>query len=472
MASPGPSHGFAGLANRRAGEKSSPSPMAGFTKPPASMILAASVGRSGLWSVERATAESTPSRLVPSTQRQSPTLATQSVERRMSTTLAHAPDSVASVLTSVLDDSSLSFPCTCWKACASAAGGFAAGGVAAQQIVLGVQELVLSAEPRGSSRRLSVRVEALGMEEAPLETPAMVGRGGEAMRFNWSHSIPVASGNRAWGALARALATTQEEDSDVYFTVRDAETGGSVGEAYVNLEKLLKGGVDKAGEAVQVLDAKDRLVGRLTLTVRALDALRTVKATEEQARARGLSTAPPPPPPPPPPPTPPGYAAGAYGAGRAPTGSAGFDVQPPTAVRHLTTAQLQTVLRGRGVRLGEGSAQSHAYYVELCRSQGLVEVTAAELAGSAPAASGVGGGIAAGVVAAQQVVIGVQELVLSAEPRGSSRRLSVRVEALGMEDAPMETPAMVGRGGEAVRFNWSHSIPVAAGNRAWGALAM
>ena len=48
----------------------------------------------------------------------------------------------------------------------------------------------------------------------------------------------------------------------------------------------------------------------------------------------------------------------------------------------------------------------------------------------------------------------------------------MRVEALGMEDRPLETPAMVGRGGEAVRFNWSHSIPVAAGNRAWGALAL
>mgnify|MGYP004103646169 CR=1 FL=1 len=141
---------------------------------------------------------------------------------------------------------------------------------------------------------------------------------------------------------------------------------------------VAEGGVDKASEAVQVLDAKDRLVGRLTLTVRALDALRTVKATEEQARARGLSTAPPPPPPPPPA-TPPGQSASAYGVGRAPTvgaAGAGFDLQPPTAVRHLTTAQLQTVLRGRGVRLPEGSAQSHAYYVELCRSQGLVEVTA------------------------------------------------------------------------------------------------
>ena len=70
------------------------------------------------------------------------------------------------------------------------------------------------------------------------------------------------------------------------------------------------------------------------------------------------------------------------------------------------------------MRLPEGSAQSHAYYVELCRSQGLVEVTAAELAGGAPAAAGVGGvavggvaagGFAAGGTAAQQIVIGVQE---------------------------------------------------------------
>ena len=158
--------------------------------------------------------------------------------------------------------------------------------------------------------------------------------------------------------------------------------------------------------------------------------------------------------------------ASAYGAARPSTVGVGFDL-PPTAVRHLTTSQLQTVLRGRNVRLPEGSTQSHAYYVELCRSHGLVEVTAAELAGGAPAAVGFGG--AGGVT--QQVVLGVQELVLSAEPHGASRRLGVRVEALGMEEAPLETAAMLGRGGDAMRFNWSHSIPVAAGNRAWGALA-
>ena len=162
----------------------------------------------------------------------------------------------------------------------------AAGGPAAHEIVLGVQELVLSSEPRGSSRRLSVRVEALGMEDRPLETPPMVGRGGEAVRFNWSHSIPVAAGNRAWGALARALATTQEEDSDVYFTVRDADTGGSVGEAYVNLERLLKGGVDYHMEVLQVLTDANRPFGHLSVSVRAVDALRLVRSSGSDLAAR------------------------------------------------------------------------------------------------------------------------------------------------------------------------------------------
>ena len=47
--------------------------------------------------------------------------------------------------------------------------------------------------------------------------------------------------------------------------------------------------------------------------------------------------------------------------------------------RYLTTAQLQAVLRGRGVVLPEGGAQPHAFYLDLCHSQGLEEVTSAEL---------------------------------------------------------------------------------------------
>ena len=44
------------------------------------------------------------------------------------------------------------------------------------------------------------------------------------------------------------------------------------------------------------------------------------------------------------------------------------------------------------MQLPEGGAQSHAYYVELCRAQGLLEVTAAELTGGAPAAAAGTGG--------------------------------------------------------------------------------
>ena len=118
-------------------------------------------------------------------------------------------------------------------------------------VVFGVQELVLSAGPRGVSRRLSVRVDApvsnatSQRSKEALETPAMMGRTGEALRFNWQHAVPVYvprgptdRTNEAYAALRRALESAQEEDSDVYFTARDAATGQSVGEAFVNLRTL------------------------------------------------------------------------------------------------------------------------------------------------------------------------------------------------------------------------------------------
>ena len=70
----------------------------------------------------------------------------------------------------------------------------------------------------------------------------------------------------AWGKLR--LVAAQEEDSDVYFTVRDAETNQSVGEAFVNLERLLKTGVDRASEALQVLGLAQDAESRNSLVMR------------------------------------------------------------------------------------------------------------------------------------------------------------------------------------------------------------
>ena len=145
--------------------------------------------------------------------------------------------------------------------------------------MLGVGELVLSADAARAQagRQVAVRIDALKMEERTLETPALA-PGSGSMRFGWQHSVDVSPNGRAWLAISRALETPAEEDSDVYFTIRDAISGASLGEAYVNLERMLKANADKVREERQVLDSKDRVIGRLRVTVQAVAALRAVKA--------------------------------------------------------------------------------------------------------------------------------------------------------------------------------------------------
>ena len=48
--------------------------------------------------------------------------------------------------------------------------------------------------------------------------------------------------------LRAAMVSKEEQDSDVYFTVRDPATGTSLGEAYVNLEALARGGALRAAQ--------------------------------------------------------------------------------------------------------------------------------------------------------------------------------------------------------------------------------
>ena len=67
-----------------------------------------------------------------------------------------------------------------------------------------------------------------------------------------------------------------------------------------------------------------------------------------------------------------------YGSAQ-PYGSPSRQQPAPTAVRHLTTSQLQSVLRARGVRLPT-AMQSTSYYLDQCRVNGITEVPASELA--------------------------------------------------------------------------------------------
>ena len=102
--------------------------------------------------------------------------------------------------------------------------------------------------------------------------------------------------------------------------------------------------------------------------------------------------------------------------------------------RYLTTAQLQAVLRGRGVTLPEGT-QPHAHYLDLCRSQGLEEVTAAELEEAAQKSPRRGGAAAAAALPAALVIN---------LPRHTQRRSSVS-SRLQLAGVPFEwAPAVDG----------------------------
>ena len=187
----------------------------------------------------------------------------------------------------------------------------------AAQIVLSVQQLILGpALTTKTDLSVYVQIEALQMSEVPLETPNVIMKSGTAS-FEYSRTIDLAPGNRAWNAVALALSTKEEvplrprnpqfgairrnslrnsaqfsesarlivsqEDSDVYFTESDAATKASICEAFVNLESILAAGKDEVSSQRPLKDAADSVVGRLTVTVTALDALRKVKAAAPPA---------------------------------------------------------------------------------------------------------------------------------------------------------------------------------------------
>ena len=121
--------------------------------------------------------------------------------------------------------------------------------------------------------------------------------------------------------------------------------------------------------------------------------------------------------------------------------------------RYLTTAQLQAVLRGRGVTLPEGT-QPHAHYLDLCRSQGLEEVTAAELEEAAQKSPRRGGAAAAAALPATAAAAALPAALVINLPRHTQRRSSVS-SRLQLAGVPFEwAPAVDGE-----RLTMSNLMP-------------
>lgn len=358
------------------------------------------------------------------------------------------------------------------------------------QLIVAVHELLLPSEtlPADGARKLSVRVEPADKNlvgGAVLQTEQFVLSEDGAAHVDWSHTIDVFPGGQAWEALHRSLASKGQEDSDIYFIVLD--NGASLGEAYINLEQMLTIGRDVACESLKVIGTGDTVIGRLTVTVQGIAAMRLV---ESGARANRVM-----------PPTMeaeemnhgnPAVSGRATSLDRpiylAPTlppamTSSTYALLPGevgTPIRLLGSAELRVILRQRGIDIPE-RMESHSFYVDACRSHDLFTVTPAELRdtqalvedetrrASTCASSSSASPTLVYSLSSSVMVIHVDDLVITGHhSRVPHAYLRIRVELAGMEgDKAVHTKAV--RVAGTMRFD--HSIDVRQGSAGWNAVA-
>ena len=89
-------------------------------------------------------------------------------------------------------------------------------------------------------------------------------------------------GTKTHAAITSAMATSSPEDSDLYFVVYgvdyDTNKTDELGQAFVNLEQLYAGGRDLFKEMVPVQDTSGKLLGKLSVTLEAMDAMRSISS--------------------------------------------------------------------------------------------------------------------------------------------------------------------------------------------------
>jgi hypothetical protein len=102
--------------------------------------------------------------------------------------------------------------------------------------------------------------------------------GSGKVRMDESWDVLLNPDGPALAAVRAALASVEEQDSDVYFVLfgTGAGKGTELGSAHVNLEHMLKRGADVSRARLPVLDSQQRRVAWLTVSVEAVAALQWV----------------------------------------------------------------------------------------------------------------------------------------------------------------------------------------------------
>ena len=159
---------------------------------------------------------------------------------------------------------------------------------AAAEITVQATKLSLSlAADAAPPKSVLLEVDMPGDADEPLRSKAAaVSKGSATLGFK--HAFAAGAGSSLHAALAAALQSESEEDSEIqlYVYAVDAKGGEKeLGVAAVSLEALLAKGADHALGAVAVKDAKGVEVAQLTVAVTALAALREIDAGGDGAAA-------------------------------------------------------------------------------------------------------------------------------------------------------------------------------------------
>ena len=138
---------------------------------------------------------------------------------------------------------------------------------------------------------LVVEVDMLESEKAPA-CPAAALKSGGLATFDFEKQYDASEGSALRKAISVAFESEREDDSEIQFAVRAVEAQGGkeveVGMAVLSLERMLDDKKDHSG-TLEILDDKNKLVGKLTCEVTALTALQEI----DDADAASASSAPP-----------------------------------------------------------------------------------------------------------------------------------------------------------------------------------
>lgn len=97
-----------------------------------------------------------------------------------------------------------------------------------------------------------------------------------SLNLEFSGEVPVEEGSKAQLVLSQALASADEQQSDVYFNLNT--TGREVAQGFINLQELLRSGKDLVRKPVDLITEAGVPVGSLEVSVAALPVLKRSQA--------------------------------------------------------------------------------------------------------------------------------------------------------------------------------------------------